>query len=200
MKNPPLKISYWPDSGPENLLIAAVNSKNTANRAAARQLARHALRDLLGEHLACPAEDIRLISAPGQPIKLDRMGTSIGLSISHEPGLSLIAINPAGAVGIDLIRLANIATMGKEIFQLAADYLGPASANKLAALPLSAQVNGFAEAWTALEAGLKCLGKSLAEWHPRVQSQLQNCRYFRLQLATGYVGSLALPAPQGNAD
>lgn len=196
-----LPIRHWPGNGPwlftdENLLVAAVNSEKTPNRESARRLVRRALCSLLGEYLACPAQDIRLISTPGQPIRLDQAGTKIGLSISHEPGLSLIAINPAGPVGIDLIRLTSITALGDEIPRLTQDYLGPKIAAQLAALPLNERASGFADAWTRLEAGLKCLNKGLAEWSPAVQRDLSACPSLRLQLPAGYLGSLALPAPK----
>lgn len=201
MARPALPIRHWPGNGPwlftdENLLIAAVNSEKTPNRESARRLVRRALCSLLGEYLACPAQDIRLISTPGQPIRLDRTGTRIGLSISHEPGLSLIAINPVGPVGIDLIRLTAITTLDDEIPRLAQDYLGPEIAAQLAALPLDERATGFANAWTRLEAGLKCLNKGLEEWSPALQRAVQNCHSRPLQLPTGYVGSLTVLAPR----
>ena len=80
----------------ENLLIVAVDTPNTAIRDQARQQIRQVLREILAPLLACSPEDVPLIIEPGQAPRLAKK-PAMGLSISHEPGLSLLAINFAGA-------------------------------------------------------------------------------------------------------
>jgi 4'-phosphopantetheinyl transferase len=181
----------------EDLLVLALETPHTSNRRQARQLVRAALAEVLGAHLGCAPADIRLISVPGQPLRLERDGVNVGLSVSHEPGLSLAAIHFGGPVGVDLLRVPVEPEWRGEMLLLARDYLGPAAARALAALPLCDQVAGFAMQWTALEAGLKLWGRGLEEWSPAVQQRLAACRCLPLQLPAGFVGSLALPAAQG---
>lgn len=201
MGDPPLKVHRWPDDGAspvvaENLLIAAVNSEKTPNRAAARQLVRRAISDILAAHLGCLPADVRLLSTPGQALRLDLAGTTIGLSVSHAPGLSLLAIHLTGPVGIDLMSSVTTPDWLAEIPRLAQDYLGPQVAAQLATLPLDEQGTSFAAAWTKLEANLKCRGVGLNEWRTAPQDDLRHCHSFSLCLPAGLIGSLALPAPK----
>jgi 4'-phosphopantetheinyl transferase len=179
------------------LIIAAVNTEKLPNRAAARQLVRHALCELLAKHLGCQATEITLRSAPGQPIRLDRPGTAIGLSVSHEPGLSVLAIHLAGPIGIDLIRIKEATVWQEDIPRLAVDYLGPEIADRLGAQPLDRQIASFGQAWTTLESRLKCLNRELQEWTPTLERQLKQCASFDLQLPAAYVGTLAVPLATG---
>ena len=193
-----LIIGRWPNDRPsfatgQNLLIATVDTKKTLNRDAARRLVRSALCELLGRHLGSSAADIELVSTPGQPIRLNKAGTSIGLSVSHESDLSVLAIHLAGPIGIDLLRISAAPVWQADIPHLARDYLGAEIAEQLAARPLGEQGIGFAEAWTSLEARLKCLNKGLQEWHPTRQRELSRCACFHLKLPAGLVGTVAVP-------
>ena len=199
---PTFAVQHWsgdtaacaPEQG---LLVLAVEAPDTPDRVQARQLVRAALTQVLGAHLGCAPAEICLVSVPGRPLRLDRDGVDVGLSVSHEPGLSLVAIHFGGPVGVDLLRVPPEPEWRAEVPLLARDYLGPVAARALAALPLGDQVAGFAAQWTALEAGLKLWERGLEEWSPAVQRCLAACRCLPLQLPSGFVGSLAIPATQG---
>jgi len=77
---------------------------------------------------------------------------------------------------------------------VARDYLGPATARKLAARSDGERDAAFAHAWSEHEARLKCLGLQLAEWCEERVVALQACRCLSLALPDGYVGYVALPA------
>ena len=166
-----------------NLLLVAVDTPNTSIRDAARQQVRQVLRELLG--------DEALVSTPGQAIRLVRPGSKIGISVSHEIGLSLVAVNFAGPVGIDLMRSLASADWHEQISALAQDYLGPQIAQNLVSLPAAAQMRYFAEAWTQHEARLKCLGLGLQEWQPVLAERLSACHVEQLNLPSGYIGAVA---------
>jgi 4'-phosphopantetheinyl transferase len=166
-----------------NLLLVAVDTPNTSIRDAARQQVRQVLRELLG--------DEALVSTPGQAIRLVRPGSKIGISVSHEIGLSLVAVNFAGPVGIDLMRSLDSADWREQIPALAQDYLGPQIAQNLVSLPAAAQMRYFAEAWTQHEARLKCLGLGLQEWQPVLAERLSACHVEPLNLPSGYIGAVA---------
>ena len=172
--------------------IAAVDTPATANRATARQAVRAALCELLAGHLG---EAPPLVETPGQPLRLGGPNAGVGLSFSHETGLSLLAVHFTGPVGIDLLREQALPTDAEEIAGLAAAYLGPEITEKLRLTAALVRPTAFAAAWTAHEAALKCLGLPLQEWTPALAAELARCRTQALALAAaghvGYIASLA---------
>jgi 4'-phosphopantetheinyl transferase len=160
----------------------------TTHRSQARQQVRQALRQLLSDVLNTPEQHLTLQDVQGQALSLAPPYESIGLSVAHEAGLSLCGVNVDGAMGLDILRLDAVPSDWATIGQ---DYLGPARTQALHALPPSARLLGFAQAWTAHEAALKCFGMGLTEWSPALGRQLQPCRIRSLVLPEGYVGSIA---------
>lgn len=197
MKSRPLVVPHWTGAAPlaipeDGLLVFSLATPYGTNRNAARQLVRTALREMLAPLLGCTPAAMPLISLPGQAIQLTDQECEIGLSVSHEAGLSLVAIHLHGAVGVDLLRLGEIPVAGDEVLRLARDYLGAAVASRLSSLPEEARWQAFAEAWAGLEAGLKCLGEGLLEWSPERQVLLANCRIRELALPAGLLGAVAV--------
>ncbi|HEY3432986.1 MAG TPA: 4'-phosphopantetheinyl transferase superfamily protein [Rhodocyclaceae bacterium] len=201
METPSLAIHHWPEDGVaplwhQGLLVAAITTPNTQDRTQARRLVRSALVELLAAKLGCDRADIQLIDQPGQAVRLalprDK-GKSLGVSISHEPGLSLLAINLHGPIGIDLMQCPEAPPWQTEIPQLARDYLGPDIARELANLPPQAQALLFAKYWTQQEARLKCLGLGLEEWSVARQQQFARLENYALALPAGYQGTVVAP-------
>lgn len=172
----------------DGLLVIAVRTPETPHRDAARQLVRQALGKTLGAILAVDERSLSLLSQPGQGIRLAPPWQDVGISVSHEPGLSLAVIHRAGPVGIDLLRLDSPLP---DLDQLARDYLGPATAAALAALPATQRQAAFAGAWCRLEAGLKCLGMALGEWTPETGRQLADCTFTDIAMPAGWVAAVA---------
>lgn len=166
-----------------DLRIVTVNTPNTLIREVARQQVRQVLHELLGGE--------ELVSLLGKPLRLARQGSTTGISVSHEAGLSLVAVNFAGPVGIDLMRVLENPEWREQIPDLARDYLGPEIAQKLASLSAEVQIHYFAEAWTQHEAQLKYLGLGLQEWQPTLAQRLSFCRVEQLILPDGYIGAVA---------
>lgn len=174
------------------LLIAALATPHTPLRPAARQLSRQMARQMLAHCQACRPEDIELITEAGKPPAV-RGHPTLGLSLSHEAGLSLIAIRCDGPVGIDVLDIESIPGSDEELLALANDYLGAASAARLADLPATERRWSFASAWVAHEAKLKCLGLGLEEWHPDLEGLMAGCISQPLGLPAAYVGAVASP-------
>lgn len=198
MPGAPLAVALWQPGGPlpetaGDLWLAAVGTPFDTRRDPARQAVRQLLREALGRRFGCPPDAVPLRSAPGRAPRVEGR-PEIGLSISHEPGLSLAAIGWTGPVGVDLLALPAEPPWQDEIPALARDYLGPADAARLFALPAGERPRAFAAAWSAHEACLKCLGMALAEWSPARAEALATCATRTLALPAGYVGSLARPA------
>ncbi len=168
------------------LLVLALRTAPNITRTEARLQIRTALQEALALLLACSSAEIALLSQPGQALKLLNPKLNIGLSVSHEIGLSLAAININGVLGIDLMSLSSTPA-SNEIKILATDYLG----NEIASAPSNRQAHDFAKAWTAFEARLKCGGEVLTEWNEATDKRLAQYRCRDLILPDGYIGTVA---------
>lgn len=161
-------------------------------RARARAQVRLALRQVLGEWLALAPDQIVLTSTPGQAPRLVLNGErAVGLSISHEAGLSVAAINLHGQIGVDLMRVPELDDV-EDLIAVARDYLGPAQAVALAGVAPGMRRMAFAKAWAAHEASLKCRGLALAEW--RSAPPMAALRIATLDLPEPFIGAVATPA------
>ena len=171
------------------LHLRCVETPETSLRADARRIVRTALRETLASLLPAGHESLALISVPGQPARLAPPWDGIGLSISHEPGLSLLAINLNGPVGVDLLRVSAIPA---DFDNVARDFLGPDAALALARLASEPRRHAFARAWTGFEARLKCRALGLHEWTPELAERLAACSVAELDMPAGWVGAVAV--------
>jgi 4'-phosphopantetheinyl transferase len=177
------------------LVGVAGQSEREAARRAIRSAVRAALAALLGIDPAAvdlPAAGSAAGTAPyalvhdaAAPRTAPRR---IALAISHDEALSVAAIGLAGAVGIDVMCIADI----PDWEALARDYLGPDAARTLAALDPSARPVALAQGWSEREARLKCVGLGLGEWRADEAAALAHCICRPLALPAGYVGYLAV--------
>jgi 4'-phosphopantetheinyl transferase len=177
--------------------VRVVGIEGQGDRPAARHAIRAALRDALAEWSGLSPERIDLRAEPGHaPYALlahaDGRVQRVSLAISHDGELSVAALWPDGAVGIDVMRIADV----PDWEAVARDYLGPAAADALSARPDAQRPAAFAYAWSDHEARLKCLGLGLVEWDPELAERLTGCDARSLILPDGYAGHVAL-APFG---
>ncbi|MBB5610669.1 MULTISPECIES: 4'-phosphopantetheinyl transferase superfamily protein [unclassified Janthinobacterium] len=168
----------WSADGVLVIAIAAPPS-----RPEARTALRSAVRQAAAQWLSIDIDSISVESSPGQAPSLLLAGDTVGLSISHDEGLSLAAIHLHGKVGLDVMRVVQIPDW--EI--VARDYLGPSVAASLAACSAIERPLALAQAWTAREATLKYAGLQLAEW----SDAIFDCRLQTLPVALPYVATLA---------
>jgi 4'-phosphopantetheinyl transferase len=173
-------------------LVLAIETPETSIRDAARALARAALREAFGVLLGRSPETVPLLARPGYPIVLDIPGLHAGISVSHEPGLTIAAIRLGGAVGVDLMRVDTRPDWLPDWEALACDYLGPHVAERIARRVPADRARSFAREWTRLEASLKCLAMPLQEWCPALERKLTCCCLFDLDVPEGFIGSLAV--------
>ena len=153
------------------------------SRMEARARLRQAVCEAAAQWQNLDIEAISVESTPGSSPRLLLAGRAAGLSLTHDEGISLAAIHLHGAVGIDVMRVQDIADWAN----LARDYLGPQVAEELAACPDAQRPRRLAQAWTAREAALKYSGLPLAEWNGAAPT----CRLQALPLPVPYVASLA---------
>jgi len=128
-----------------------------------RDTARDLVREALQAHLPAllNVAPVSVIGEPGEAPRLAPPHGGIGLSIAHESGLSLVAIHAQGPVGVDVMQVIAM----PDALDVALAYLGPEVAQALAERSADQIDRAFAQAWTAHEARLKCLGMQLEEWH-----------------------------------
>ncbi|MDI1300175.1 hypothetical protein [Methylotenera sp.] len=193
-----LSVFEWPnDAGKlslENgLLVIALKTPPTMQRQEARQLIRLAIQEVLALLLYCDVSEIDLLSQAGQAVKLLNAQHNIGLSISHEVGLSLVAINMYGAVGVDVMAISSVPE-DAELRTLAIEYFGVKAAELILSKPTREHKEAFAMAWTKFEAGLKVRGEALVEWSAARDEKLKSIPVCRLALGDGYIGAIAYEA------
>jgi 4'-phosphopantetheinyl transferase len=182
----PGALPRWGAEVPVNeVLVISVEHTDGVTREQARERIRACVREALAQALGIGIERIAIESTPGSAPRLAIVGwtSTPGLSISHAGALSMAAINPNGAVGLDLMEVQ----VTSDWARVAHDYLGMAAACRLAASPDNERPLAFAQAWAEREACLKLHGEPLAEWAP-----LQDCRLLALDLPAGLAGALAL--------
>lgn len=155
------------------------------SRMEARTRLRQAVREAAAQWLKVDIELIAVESTPGDPPRLLLAGRAAGLSLTHDEGISLAAIHLHGAVGIDVMRVQDVPDWAN----LARDYLGPRVAEELAVCPDAQRPLRLAQAWTAREAALKCVGLPLMEWN----EMSLNCNVQHIALQDGFVAMLATP-------
>lgn len=196
MNTAPLAVHPWPGSRPpirplRNPLVISIRTPDTTIRHEARIRIRQALCEVLGGLLDCPADAVHLIAERGRPLQLDLAEQRIGLSVSHESGLTLAAIYPEQRVGIDLIRVPNQPNWLPDWKDVARAYLGEQATGRISRLLPPQQPHAFAHEWARFEACLKCLGLALAETSPALRRSLSQCRVIGLDLPEGLVGKVA---------
>jgi 4'-phosphopantetheinyl transferase len=179
----------------ETAQVWLVGVAGVADRDAARREIRRALRTALAVLLGVAPSAIELPAAPGEaPYGLvsEARGAPaarrIALAISHDEAVSVAAIGLAGAVGIDVMRIADV----PDWEALARDYLGPDAARMLAGLDPARRPAALARTWSEREARLKCVGLGLGEWRADEARALAHCACVPLALPDGYVGTLAV--------
>ncbi|MCD5995789.1 4'-phosphopantetheinyl transferase superfamily protein [Pseudomonas sp. CDFA 602] len=167
------------------LLVSAVTGHNTS-RIDARALIRARLCAALACALQVPPVHVTFISTAGcRPRVLIEGWPEPGLSISHDAGLSLAAVNLHGTVGVDLMRVQCV----PDWQQVARDYLGDEVAGRLLETCDALRPQAFSSAWCQREAVLKLSGQPLAEW---THAAAPACSVFQIALPNPFVGALAL--------
>jgi 4'-phosphopantetheinyl transferase len=184
-----LAVHGWPGPLPGwdggLLVISTVNFAGDG-REAARARIRAAVCEALAASLGLDAVQVTVESIAGSAPRLlvNGAASAMGISISHAGAMSVAAISGAGAVGVDLMEVHDISDWAR----VAHDYLGMATACRLAAAVPADRPRAFAQAWAEREAHLKLLGQPLAEWTPAPGE----CRLHGLALPAGLVGAVAV--------
>ena len=135
-----------------------------------------------------PPETVPLSSAERHATALTLQGHTIGLSVSHEAGLTLAAIHRRGPIGIDVMRIQALSDWEP----VAVNYLGRHAHQRILAMPALHRPLAFGREWTRVEASLKCLGLGLVEWTNLLDQQINRCETIELALPDGLTGTVAI--------
>jgi len=168
----------------DGLYVLTLSTSSGQQRDPARAQIRAAVRAALSQLLSIPAQQINIRSVPGSAPQIEAAGRQIGCSFSHEEGLSLAALNLHGPIGVDLMKIQAI----PDWESVARDYLGPQTCEALRACRPEDRPRAFAQAWTAHEARLKCLGLPLTEWPIPAQTAP---RLIEVAVPSGWQAALA---------
>jgi len=160
-------------------------------RELARSHARKALAQCLCSFFQCDAADVALDAEAGHAPELAVRGQAKFVSFSHEPRISLVAIDTQGPVGVDVFSLEDPTLSAQESTLLARDYLPPDVATRIATAPEPSRPTAFAHAWAQHEATLKCHGKSLDEWQDAIYALYQNTPCQRVDTGPAYIAVCA---------
>ena len=171
-------------------LVMRIAAPDSGDRRVAREKIRAALRDVLGAMYRLAPEAVSLLSGSGESLRAGLPGVAPGLlpglSISHERGMTVAAIHPYGAVGIDLMRVEEL----PDWEAVASDYLGAQACLRLHAIAAEGRAVAFAREWTLFEATLKCHGLALDEWTSERAASLRPRRAALLKLPQGFAGAV----------
>ena len=164
------------------------------DREQARLQARAALRSCLAQELGCPEDALQISNQRNEVPQLWLYGERLAqpfCSISHTPGLALLAWHGGGPVGVD-IQTVNDGTSRIELQAVARIFLAPNTAEALDGIAQDALFfKAFASAWAAQEARLKYAGVGLVEWSAELESSLACLQYTPVALADGYAAAVA---------
>ena len=198
---PPIKrridVHPWPQAQGEALAdldteqaitVISVVTSNTTMRETGRNLIRSAMRAVLGKHLYLSPDTVPLSSAARHAPALTLPGHTIGLSVSHEAGLTLAAIHRRGPIGIDVMRIQ----AQPDWEPVAVNYLGRHAHQRILAMSPVQRPFAFGREWTRVEASLKCLGLGLVEWNNLLEHQMNRCETIKLALPVGLTGTVAV--------
>ncbi|MEX8194495.1 4'-phosphopantetheinyl transferase family protein [Comamonas guangdongensis] len=174
--------------------LRLVQGLDATDRDRARGQARAALRACLAPELGCAETELEIGNLRNQAPSLRLRGKPLAAphcSISHAPGLALLAWHGRGALGVD-IQAVDAAAPRREFEDVARLFLKPETAQALLDIaPDTLFFEAFASAWTQHEARLKCAGLGLAEWSVERQARLAGMDCAQLAPAAGYAGAVA---------
>ncbi|MEG2046859.1 MAG: hypothetical protein RR100_08440 [Comamonas sp.] len=164
------------------------------DREQARLQVRAALRSCLAQDLGCPEAALQISNQRNEAPHLWLYGERLGqpfCSISHAPGLALLAWHDGGPVGVD-IQAVNDGVSRRELLAVAQIFLAPNAVQALDGVAQDALFfKAFASAWATQEARLKCAGVGLVEWSAELETSLACLQCTPVALADGYAGTVA---------
>lgn len=192
MRMVPCAFAGWQDAGAPRVL--QVLGLDVSDRDGARREARAALQACLAPELGCAEAELYITNLRNQAPRVLRRGeplAALHCSISHAPGIALLAWHWQGPVGVD-VQALDTAVPRSELEGVAKLFLDERAARALMGMAQDALFfEAFAVAWTQHEARLKCAGLGLVEWSGALAAQLAGMRCAAVPLAGAYAAAVA---------
>lgn len=158
----------------------------STSRQAARQELRTVLRRILAAWSNILPEQLPLHETTRGPVWSGQIGEqALDISLSYAEDEGWIGLLRAGLIGVDAMHIQQIT----EAEDVALHYLGTTALNAIqrAMDPPMA----FAQAWTELEARIKCLKRELNEWHFTQALAANRCAVHSMVIPDNLVVSMA---------
>lgn len=154
----------WLDALADAAIVSEVE-RDRAERMASRELARAllarrtVLRYVLGRYLGRPAEEMRVVAAPGgKPVLLPDPGLpALAFSVGHADDLYGVAVGTAARIGFDVEGRREV----PRAEAIARRWFGEAESRVLDGLERDARQRAFIRLWTGKEALAKRHGAGL---------------------------------------
>jgi len=163
------------------------------------QVARAALRDLLGEELGAAPESVEIsreCARCGDPDhgKPFVVGADLSFSLSHSASVAVVAlVRDSSQIGIDLEAVRDRVRLQ----DLAQRVCSPEQFDAWQALPVADQLPGFFRLWTAKEAYLKATGEGITTSLAAVPERPDGWFVGTVPgMPEGYVAALAIDRPE----
>jgi 4'-phosphopantetheinyl transferase len=171
----------------------------------ARFIASHAaLRFLLASYLHKePSSLVFAENANGRPYLAN--GEDVSFNLSHAGDFALIAAIGAGAIGVDIEQIREMA----DFISIARQHFAPDEFDRLVRAPAERQLSFFYTTWTRKEAFVKAIGQGLSfslnafttgdpAQAPSLEVEGRACPDWTisdLSLPAGYAGALVVASP-----
>lgn len=176
---------------PEPGQVVLVHVAPAPTREAARQELRRALRGIVAVWSGLPMDRLPLQETSGGPRWTGELaGHTLDISLAYAGNEGWLGLFRGGRIGIDVMMPEAI----PDAESVARLYLGSivAAAVRRAAEP----VRAFAEAWTELEARLKCLRRGLVEWSPSQAEVISTCSCQNVVFSSRLAVAVAIAAEE----
>ncbi len=191
-----LAVSWWPGTlAPRGDGLYVIGVRGDGDREQARRRIRQALCEALAQLYGLQAVQIMIHFSAGRAPAVSFLeapdAVPPGISISHDGPLSLAAIHQHGPVGVDVMRVQEV----PDWRAIARDYLPPHVLDQMESSAPTQRPLLLAQAWTEMEARLKCHGRQLGEW----SGLALPAQCHGLVLPEGYAGMIAAYTLHGAA-
>lgn len=168
---------------------------------------RLAQRMILARELDADLAEIEYVTGVnGKPSLAGRHEGALEFNLSHSGSCGLLGITRGAALGVDVEEVHPM----EDIRAIAERHFAPEEQERLFALPVPEQEEGFYRLWTRKEAYIKAIGTGLGHALDRfaVTQDLEPCRFvhldgdveaatgwslLHLQVRPGFVGAVAIP-------
>lgn len=172
-------------------VVFFVKSRTANEREQMRLRIRQQICELLAVYAGVERDEVRINNMRGVAPSLSLSAKDYALSIAHGVDVSCAALSLDANVGVDIVDLYEL-DGADDLQRTAAIFFSPQAVASLRVLDPHRLKLAFAHEWARLEAGLKLLGRPMAEWHEDSQLVLGQLQLNSIEIRSTWVIALAL--------